>query len=78
MSIIHGHTLSLSVMCLICAAGTKERNIPVVTGNPMTFLFNYVSCPNYTYEVSAIAGSGCTAVYTYSVLHMELYIHNVA
>lgn len=36
--------------------GTKERNIPVVTGNPMTFLFNYVSCPNYTYEVGAWLG----------------------
>jgi len=33
--------------------GTKERNIPVPTGNPFTLLFNCVSCPNYTYEVAS-------------------------
>ncbi|XP_074605258.1 putative very-long-chain enoyl-CoA reductase art-1 [Brevipalpus obovatus] len=32
-------------------AGTKERKIPVPTENPFTLLFDYVSCPNYTYEV---------------------------
>ena len=41
--------LSLNLMF---SAGTKERNIPVPTGNPMTDLFALVSCPNYTYEVS--------------------------
>lgn len=30
--------------------GTKERNIPYPTSNPFTILFNFVSCPNYTYE----------------------------
>ncbi|XP_014245402.1 probable very-long-chain enoyl-CoA reductase art-1 [Cimex lectularius] len=30
--------------------GTKERKIPVATGNLFTLLFNFVSCPNYTYE----------------------------
>uniref|UniRef100_A0A224XU77 very-long-chain enoyl-CoA reductase n=1 Tax=Panstrongylus lignarius TaxID=156445 RepID=A0A224XU77_9HEMI len=30
--------------------GTKKRSIPMPDGNPFTFLFNYVSCPNYTYE----------------------------
>uniref|UniRef100_T1J5Q0 very-long-chain enoyl-CoA reductase n=1 Tax=Strigamia maritima TaxID=126957 RepID=T1J5Q0_STRMM len=30
--------------------GTKVRKIPQSTGNPLTFLFNFVSCPNYTYE----------------------------
>lgn len=30
--------------------GTRERKIPVPTGNPFTTLFNFVSCPNYTYE----------------------------
>lgn len=33
--------------------GTKERKIPKPTSNPFTFLFNLVSCPNYTYEVAA-------------------------
>ncbi|PRD32482.1 UNVERIFIED_CONTAM: art-1 [Trichonephila clavipes] len=33
--------------------GTNERKIPVPTGNPFTWLFNLVSCPNYTYEVMA-------------------------
>lgn len=30
--------------------GTKERKIPYPTANPLTKLFNFVSCPNYTYE----------------------------
>jgi very-long-chain enoyl-CoA reductase len=34
-------------------AGSKERRIPLPTGNPLTALFNFVSCPNYTYEVGA-------------------------
>lgn len=33
--------------------GTTERKIPKPTGNPFTTLFNFVSCPNYTYEISA-------------------------
>jgi len=31
-------------------AGSKERKIPYPTSNPMTQLFRFVSCPNYTYE----------------------------
>ena len=31
--------------------GTREHKIPYPTSNPMTKLFNFVSCPNYTYEV---------------------------
>ena len=34
-------------------AGSKVRKIPVSTGNPLTCLFNVVSCPNYTYEIGA-------------------------
>ncbi|KAI3386371.1 hypothetical protein SNEBB_008759 [Seison nebaliae] len=30
--------------------GSTERVIPVPNCNPMTLLFNYVSCPNYFYE----------------------------
>lgn len=30
--------------------GSKVRRIPVPDGNPFSSLFNYVSCPNYTYE----------------------------
>lgn len=33
--------------------GTKERRIPKATGDPMTLLFNLVTCPNYTYEAIA-------------------------
>merc|ERR1712165_570183 len=33
--------------------GTKVRKIPQPTGNPLTYLFNLVSCPNYTYEIGA-------------------------
>lgn len=34
-------------------AGTRTRKIPVPDSNPLTQLFNLVSCPNYTYEVIA-------------------------
>uniref|UniRef100_A0A0K0EXE3 very-long-chain enoyl-CoA reductase n=1 Tax=Strongyloides venezuelensis TaxID=75913 RepID=A0A0K0EXE3_STRVS len=30
--------------------GSKVRKIPKPDGNPFTLLFNYVSCPNYSYE----------------------------
>jgi len=33
--------------------GTKERKIPMPNGNPLTNMFNLVSCPNYTYEALA-------------------------
>lgn len=33
--------------------GTSVRKIPVPDANPLTALFNYVSCPNYTYEYLA-------------------------
>jgi very-long-chain enoyl-CoA reductase len=33
--------------------GTSVRKIPVPDANPLTILFNYVSCPNYTYEYLA-------------------------
>jgi very-long-chain enoyl-CoA reductase len=33
--------------------GSKERCIPRATSNPLTALFNFVSCPNYTYEAGA-------------------------
>lgn len=36
--------------------GTKIRRIPVPTINPFTLLFNFVSCPNYTYEVGSWIG----------------------
>ena len=32
-------------------AGSKERKIPRPTMDPLTLLFDRVSCPNYTYEV---------------------------
>lgn len=31
-------------------AGSTVRKIPVPDSNPLTQLFNFVSCPNYTYE----------------------------
>jgi len=33
--------------------GTRERKIPMPNGNPLTNMFNLVSCPNYTYEALA-------------------------
>jgi len=47
-------------------AGSKERKVPYPTSNPLTALFNFVSCPNYTYEVGAWLSFGimtqCLAV----------------
>jgi very-long-chain enoyl-CoA reductase len=34
-------------------AGSKIRKIPFPTSNPFTLLFNFVSCPNYTYEIGS-------------------------
>lgn len=43
-------------------AGSKERRIPQPTGNPFTWLFSLVSCPNYTYEVASwLSFSGLTS-----------------
>lgn len=37
-------------------AGSTVRKIPMPTGNPFTVLFNFVSCPNYTYEIGSWIG----------------------
>jgi len=42
--------------------GTKIRKIPMPTSNPFTWLFNFTTCPNYTYEV---AGWFCFTMMTY-------------
>jgi len=34
-------------------AGSKVRKIPYASVNPLTWLFKFVSCPNYTYEIGA-------------------------
>lgn len=33
--------------------GSKVRKIPFPTSNPFTSLFNFVSCPNYSYEIGS-------------------------
>lgn len=58
--------------------GTKERKIPYPTGNPMTLMFNFVSCPNYTYETGAWLAyavmtqclPGMTSPFTCSLLYL--------
>ncbi|ETN63833.1 synaptic glycoprotein sc2 [Anopheles darlingi] len=37
-------------------AGSNVRKIPVPDANPLTQLFNFVSCPNYTYEFLSWVG----------------------
>lgn len=49
----------------VLISGSTERRIPLPSTNPFTWLFNYVSCPNYTYEVGAwIAFAGMTQTLT--------------
>jgi len=33
--------------------GTKERKVPYPNSNPLTLMYNFTSCPNYTYEVGS-------------------------
>lgn len=37
-------------------AGSTKRCIPKPTANPFTWLFSFVSCPNYTYEIGSWIG----------------------
>ncbi|KAG7268016.1 hypothetical protein CRUP_022523 [Coryphaenoides rupestris] len=52
--------------------GTKYRRFPVPNKNPFTWLFFFVSCPNYTYEVGAWLGfsimTQCLPVALYTLL----------
>ncbi|KAH8392995.1 hypothetical protein KR215_007165 [Drosophila sulfurigaster] len=51
--------------------GTKVRKIPVADSNPLTKLFNFVSCPNYTYEIGAwvsfSAMTSCLPAYLFAL-----------
>lgn len=35
----------------MCVSGSRPMQIPYPSKNPFTWLFFFVSCPNYTYEV---------------------------
>ncbi|KAM8880967.1 very-long-chain enoyl-CoA reductase [Synchiropus picturatus] len=52
--------------------GTRGRRFPVPSKNPFTWLFLFVSCPNYTYEVGAWVGfsimTQCLPVALYTFL----------
>lgn len=48
--------------------GTKERKIPYPTSNPLTVIFNYVSCPNYTYEVGTHSGMAYAKLVPYNLV----------
>ncbi|KAL3289671.1 hypothetical protein HHI36_023077 [Cryptolaemus montrouzieri] len=52
-------------------AGSTVRKIPFPNGNPLTSLFDYVSCPNYTYEVGSWIGytlmSGCIPAFLFTL-----------
>nr|XP_046227809.1 very-long-chain enoyl-CoA reductase isoform X4 [Scatophagus argus] len=44
---------NFSIHVTLRADGSRSRRFPVPTKNPFTWLFFFVSCPNYTYEVGA-------------------------
>ncbi|XP_031735240.1 very-long-chain enoyl-CoA reductase-like isoform X1 [Anarrhichthys ocellatus] len=52
--------------------GSRGRRFPEPTKNPFTWLFFFVSCPNYTYEVGAWVGfsimTQCLPVALYTLL----------
>lgn len=43
--------------------GSRVRKFPVPTKNPFTWLYFFVSCPNYTYEV--------TVAYTFTAMRQR-------
>ena len=49
----NGYNLYYFSIHLILRNNYKNRHIPVGNWNPFTWLFNLVSCPNYTYELLA-------------------------
>jgi len=46
-------SIHLALKNLRTVDGTKIRTFPNPTKNPFTWLYVFVSCPNYTYEVGA-------------------------
>merc|ERR1739844_431877 len=61
--------------------GTKIRKIPQPTGNPLTCLFNFVSCPNYTYEIGAwisftIMTQCLPGMHSLCILQMPTFSHS--
>jgi very-long-chain enoyl-CoA reductase len=52
--------------------GSTERKIPFPTSNLFTLLFDFVSCPNYTYEVTSWIAfavmTQCTATVVFATL----------
>eukprot|EP00112_Aurelia_sp_Birch-Aquarium-sp1_P023733 Seg719.5 transcript_id=Seg719.5/GoldUCD/mRNA.D3Y31 product="putative very-long-chain enoyl-CoA reductase art-1" protein_id=Seg719.5/GoldUCD/D3Y31 len=49
----YGNFVSHCVFRDLRPPGTRERRIPYPTSNPFSWMFEFVSCPNYTYEVGA-------------------------
>uniref|UniRef100_A0A8C6X246 Steroid 5-alpha reductase C-terminal domain-containing protein n=1 Tax=Naja naja TaxID=35670 RepID=A0A8C6X246_NAJNA len=47
---------SFKIFWIFQLIGSKTCKIPYPTKNPFTWLFYFVSCPNYTYEVNSILG----------------------
>ena len=53
LTVHYGCSLYYFSIHLILRNNYKNRHIPVGNWNPFTWLFNLVSCPNYTYELLA-------------------------
>ncbi|XP_016331290.1 very-long-chain enoyl-CoA reductase-like [Sinocyclocheilus anshuiensis] len=48
-----GHFSVHLILNRISCNGSRPKEIPYPTNNPFTWLFFFVSCPNYTYEVGS-------------------------
>ena len=71
----HPDTKSSSWIEYYVLAGSTERRIPYPTSNPMSQMFRFVSCPNYTYEVSHVFTRTCSLFPNPSVVE-TFYAHN--
>lgn len=59
----------------IVFAGPKGRRFPMPNKNPFTWLFFFVSCPNYTYEVTRSIQNGLSSIkFSFMLEHLPHFL----